>query len=155
MRARRRHATAFLSLGMALTGCGGTDDLYAARTSTLVVHDRGHDEWMFSPSQADEPMYLVFLPLARQGPTGEIEGQLIHSWEQSDDHRHWIIRLRTDVRWHDGVPVTAHDVEFTADLLMHPDVSPMSACVRAGRMIGKVGAAPVLGCGSATAESRW
>lgn len=121
--ARRRRATAFLSLGMALTGCGGTDDPYASRASTLVVHDMYHDEWMFSPAQADEPMYLMFLPLARQGSTGEIEGQLIHSWERSDDHRQWTIRLRTDVRWHDGVPVTAHDVKFTADLLMHPDVA--------------------------------
>jgi predicted transglutaminase-like cysteine proteinase len=31
-------------------------------------------------------------------------------------------RLRTDVHWHDGRPVTAHDVAFTMRLLAHPDV---------------------------------
>lgn len=108
-------------------GCGGVDDPRAARESTLVVHVPSSDEWLFGPSQADEPMYLVFLPLARQGPTGEIEGQLIRSWERSDDYRHWNIHLRTDVRWHDGVPVTAHDVAFTAELLMHPDVARIPA----------------------------
>ncbi|MGK2935108.1 MAG: ABC transporter substrate-binding protein, partial [Gemmatimonadaceae bacterium] len=30
--------------------------------------------------------------------------------------------IRTNVRWHDGAPVTAHDVKFTFDLIMHPDV---------------------------------
>lgn len=104
-------------------GCSGeTAGTSPGRASTLVVHVPASDEWLFGPSQADEAMHLVFLPLARQGPTGEIEGQLIRSWERSEDYRHWTIRLRTDVRWHDGVPVTAHDVAFTVDLLMHPDV---------------------------------
>ncbi len=125
-RPQRRVRTASLPLillGLVVSACGGVDGTPGARESTLVVHDMFHDEWMFGPAQADEPMYLVFLPLARQGPTGEIEGQLIRSWEHSDDYRHWTIRLRTDVRWHDGVPVTAHDVAFTAELLMHPDVA--------------------------------
>ena len=32
----------------------------------------------------------------------------------------WI--LSPDVRWHDGLPVTAHDIKFTFDLFNHPDV---------------------------------
>ena len=32
------------------------------------------------------------------------------------------IACRTDVRWSDGVPVTAGDVKFTLDLLNHPAV---------------------------------
>ncbi len=28
----------------------------------------------------------------------------------------WTFRLRSDVRWHDGVPVTAHDIKFSMDL---------------------------------------
>ncbi len=30
--------------------------------------------------------------------------------------------LRDDVRWHDGMPVTAADIKFTLDLLSHPNV---------------------------------
>jgi len=37
------------------------------------------------------------------------------------DFRIWSVRLREGIRWHDGVPVTAHDVKFTLDLLQHPD----------------------------------
>lgn len=94
-----------------------------SRSLTLIVHVPNADEWLFSPAQADEPIFLVFLPIVQQGREGGIEGRLARSWEHSDDYRHWTVHLRTDVRWHDGVPVTAHDVAFTADLLMHPDVA--------------------------------
>jgi peptide/nickel transport system substrate-binding protein len=67
--------------------------------------------------------YLMFLPLATQNERGELEGRLARSWEHSPDHREYTYHLRTDVRWDDGVPVTAHDVKFTLDLLSHPDAA--------------------------------
>jgi peptide/nickel transport system substrate-binding protein len=66
--------------------------------------------------------FLFSLPLATWDENGELEGRLATSWEHSDDYREWTYHLRTDVRWHDGNPVTAHDVKFTLDLLSHPDV---------------------------------
>ena len=66
--------------------------------------------------------FLVFLPLVALDERGELEGRLARRWEHSPDYRSWTIHLRTDVRWHDGVPVTAHDVKFTHDLFAHPDV---------------------------------
>jgi len=47
---------------------------------------------------------------------------LARSWENSRDGRLRTYHLRPDVHWHDGEPLTAHDVKFTADLLTHPDV---------------------------------
>ncbi len=61
--------------------------------------------------------FLTFLPLAKVDENGELEGHLARSWEHSADHREYTYHLRTDVRWDDGVPVTAHDVKFTLDLL--------------------------------------
>jgi len=66
--------------------------------------------------------FLTFLELATPNERGELEGRLAKSWEHSADYRDWTVHLRTDVRWHDGVPVTAHDVAFTVDLWNHPDV---------------------------------
>ena len=34
----------------------------------------------------------------------------------------WTVELRSDVRWHDGVPVPSADVAFTVALSKHPDV---------------------------------
>ena len=38
---------------------------------------------------------------------------LAHSWDISDDRLQYTFHLRDDVRWHDGKPFTAHDVETT------------------------------------------
>ena len=62
------------------------------------------------------PASLVFLPLVSRNEEGELEGRLARRWEHSPDYRIWTIHLRTDVRWHDGEPVSAHDIKFTLDL---------------------------------------
>jgi peptide/nickel transport system substrate-binding protein len=38
----------------------------------------------------------------------------------SEDGLNWRIRLRDDVRWHDGQPFTAEDVKFTIELITNP-----------------------------------
>ena len=65
--------------------------------------------------------FLLFLELATPDEDGVLQGRLARSWEHSN-YRDWTIHLRTDVLWHDGVPVTAHDIKFTVDLWNHPDV---------------------------------
>jgi len=45
--------------------------------------------------------------------TSEIEPHLAERWEVSDGGRVCTLFLRRGVRWHDGVPLTAHDVAFT------------------------------------------
>nr|WP_234632757.1 peptide ABC transporter substrate-binding protein [Agrobacterium vitis] len=39
----------------------------------------------------------------------------------SEDGLVWKIKLRKDVKWHDGTPFTAADVKFTFDLINNPD----------------------------------
>ncbi|MCY3646700.1 MAG: ABC transporter substrate-binding protein [Chloroflexi bacterium] len=59
--------------------------------------------------------------------TNEVEPLLAESWEASDDGLSWTFRLREDVRWHDGTPFTAHDVEFTFNQIIYNDDIPASA----------------------------
>lgn len=85
---------------------------------TMTVLIDGFD---LSELRRYEPKFLLFLPLVdRYGP--EIRPRLAESWEHSSDYRSWTYHLRRDVRWHDGVPVTAHDVAFSIELFSHPDV---------------------------------
>lgn len=79
------------------------------------------DSWDFR-FRDDSTQFLLFLPLVARGATGELEPRLAVSWEHSRDFRTWTVRIRDDVLWHDGQPVTAHDIAFTLDLLTHPDV---------------------------------
>lgn len=41
----------------------------------------------------------------------------------SADHRTYTYHLRSDARWHDGVPVTSRDARFTYDIIMDPKVN--------------------------------
>ncbi|MYH71842.1 MAG: hypothetical protein F4153_04600, partial [Acidimicrobiia bacterium] len=51
----------------------------------------------------------------------EIEPLLAQSWERSEDGLRWVFHLRDDVQWHDGTPLTAHDVEFTFNRVIYND----------------------------------
>jgi peptide/nickel transport system substrate-binding protein len=63
----------------------------------------------------------MFLSLTEIGPDLiSWAPQLAQSWEHSDDSLTVTFRLFPDARWHDGVPVTAHDVLFTHELHINP-----------------------------------
>jgi peptide/nickel transport system substrate-binding protein len=68
------------------------------------------------------PKLLVFLGLGAVNDKGKLVGRLAERWDHSEDYRTWTLYLRKNIRWHDGVPVTAHDIKFTIDLWKHPDV---------------------------------
>ncbi len=109
------------TLAFAAAGCGRRGDQARAKQSTITVLNEG-DEWVLGPEWDNPPKFLVFLPLVTRNAKGELEGRLAQSWQHSPDYRTWTVHLRNDVRWHDGVPVTAHDVKFTMDLLMNAGV---------------------------------
>lgn len=68
---------------------------------------------------------LVTPGLARRIITDEglaYEPALAESWTWTDDNLALTYRLRGDLSWDDGAPVTAGDVVFTYDLIADPDV---------------------------------
>ena len=112
-------ALCLMPLLVGAAACGRPGDPAYARGSTVVM--AVPDVEAVKPDDWDLDL-LTFLQLAKQNERGELEGQLAASWESTPDHREYTFHLRTGLRWNDGVPVTAHDVKFTLDLLGHPDV---------------------------------
>jgi peptide/nickel transport system substrate-binding protein len=100
-----------------VSSCTSPDkDRALDRPSTVIISSCCGDE-VLSPIHDMGAKFLVFLSLMTIDQHGELQGRLARSWSHSPDHREWTYHLRTDVRWHDGVPVTAHDVAFTIDLM--------------------------------------
>jgi len=112
----------FWLLGLLAAACGAPVDREQVRESTLSLAYCCGDR-VLNPMMDTNARMLVFLPLARYDEEGDLEGRLARRWEASADYREWTFHLRTDVQWHDGVPVTAHDVAFTIDLWAHPEVN--------------------------------
>lgn len=86
-------------------------------TLTIMHYSANVDTWQDFRMSV---LTLLFQPLMHVHD-GQIEGRLAKRREMSPDGRSWTYHLRTDARWHDGTPFTAHDVKFTIDLFQHPD----------------------------------
>ncbi|MEJ2320162.1 MAG: ABC transporter substrate-binding protein [Gemmatimonadales bacterium] len=121
VRSRRSAVILCGSLVLAAVACARDRDALVEDPDTYTALVWWAD-WGPRMSRDGVGKFLVFLELATPAEDGVLEGRLAKSWEHSSDYREWTIHLRTDVRWHDGVPVTAHDIEFTVDLWNHPEV---------------------------------
>ena len=103
-------------------GCGGNADRAVSRGSTVIIAHQGFNGRGLHPRLSDDERNLIFLPLMNVNQSGGLDGALAESWDYSPETGEVTYHLRTNVRWHDGVPVTAHDVKFSMDLMTHPDV---------------------------------
>ncbi len=54
--------------------------------------------------------------------TPHARAEYVQSWQASGDRMYDKVVLRGDITWSDGRPVTAHDVEFSFQAIMNPNV---------------------------------
>lgn len=121
-------------LALFVAACGGGDERRAvaldpnARTFTgapaggmaVVIPPEGREPDELNPltfesAPASQVVHLIFRALARRDSTlSGYQPDLAESWELRPDSTA-VIRLRPDVKWHDGRPVTAEDVVFTIE----------------------------------------
>jgi len=105
--------------------CRQSTDQLSDHESKVTVLYIGDERIFFQDYHGMEAAYLMFLPLvATEGDEyGEPRPVLAEHWEHSDDFRTWTFRLRKNLKWHDGVPVTAHDIKFTMDARQNPELT--------------------------------
>ncbi|CAN5888965.1 peptide-binding protein [soil metagenome] len=131
-----------LLLLASLAACGeGTGE---GRGGTVVVgmrSDFGGFNPITSSSAYDMELnnYALFTPLIQYDDNLNVRPYLAESWELQDDTA-VVFRLRQDVSWHDGQPVTAHDVEFTFNMAKNPE----SASIIGSAFIQEVASARVI-----------
>ncbi|MBP6005689.1 hypothetical protein KA531_02205 [Candidatus Saccharibacteria bacterium] len=65
--------------------------------------------------------HLIFSGLTRFSQYGKIEPDLATSWEIDPSGLVYTFHLRNDVKWHDGHPFSARDVDFTLTAIQNPD----------------------------------
>lgn len=91
----------------------------AGRRGATVMFASGADLQSINPLLTMHPLahqvqrYVLFTTLVRYDSAMNAEPYLARSWRWSSDHREVTFLLHGDVRWHDGTPTTAHDVEWT------------------------------------------
>lgn len=118
-----------LTVFVLAAGCGGPPSADDESTLRILY---ATDEGSLYPGSDDVPKHLFFLSFVGFESSGDSQcgsprPELADRWEHSPDWREWTLYLRKEVRWHDGVPVTAHDVKFTVELWAHPEVRHWAA----------------------------
>jgi peptide/nickel transport system substrate-binding protein len=71
---------------------------------------------------------LVFSGLFKYDNDNKLVGDLAESWQVDDKGSTYTIKLRPNLKWQDGKPLTASDVAFTYRTIQNPDAqSPFNA----------------------------
>ncbi|MEX2282428.1 MAG: ABC transporter substrate-binding protein [Gemmatimonadota bacterium] len=125
----RQRATRGISVGIVTTtlwlaACGGTDRPSSNGGGTVVVGIRsdlaGINPVTYTDQYTGEIInYALFTPLIQYDENLKVKPHLAESWELTADTG-VVFKLRNDVKWHDGQPVTVDDVKFTFDLAKDP-----------------------------------
>jgi peptide/nickel transport system substrate-binding protein len=98
----------------------------AARRGATVMFASGADLQSINPLLTNHPLarqvqrYVLLTTLARYDSLLVPRPYLARSWRWSADGRTLTFRLRTDVRWHDGIATTARDVVWTLQAAHDP-----------------------------------
>lgn len=73
---------------------------------------------------------LAFERLTTNDAEGRTQPRLLEGWSVADDGLTWVLRVRPDVRFQDGTPLTAQDVKRTFDTaIANPETRDLSACL--------------------------
>ncbi|MBR3180522.1 hypothetical protein IKF63_00360 [Candidatus Saccharibacteria bacterium] len=65
---------------------------------------------------------LLFLSLTASDASGHVGNVLARSVRSDESGKIWTVKLRDNLLWSDGVPLTNEDVIFTANLIKNPNV---------------------------------
>jgi peptide/nickel transport system substrate-binding protein len=110
-------------MAMVLTAACGNE---APRRGATVLFASGADLHSINPLLTDHPLarqvqrYVLLMTLARYDSALVPRPYLARAWHWSEGGRVLTFGLRTDVRWHDGVPTTARDVAWTLEAARDP-----------------------------------
>jgi peptide/nickel transport system substrate-binding protein len=107
----------------ALIGCGPE-----VRRGETVLFASGADLQSINPLLTIHPLarqvqrYMLLTTLVRYDDSLSPSPYLARAWQWSADRREVVFRLARGVRWHDGVPTTARDVQWTLEAARDPAV---------------------------------
>lgn len=88
----------------------------------MTLEPPGLDPTMNAASATGEVvLYNVFETLTKIQPDGSVQPLLAESWQASPDQKVWTLKLRQNVRFHNGEPFTAATVKYAFERAAAPD----------------------------------
>lgn len=74
---------------------------------------------------------IIYSSLMKRNSKGQIILDLAEDYSISEDRKNYEIRLKKDIKWHDGKPLNADDIIFTVQIIQNPDYkSPLRSSLQ-------------------------
>jgi len=80
---------------------------------------------------------LVYSGLVRFGTEGKLENNLAQSYEISEDGLTYTFKIKENITWHDGYPITADDIVFTIVTAQNEDYASTQRILWQGVEVSK------------------
>ena len=122
----KRFLVVLMLLSFLLVSCG-EQPAQNSLVYGLTLTPTGIDPHIDASSEMGIPLTSVYDPLVWLTPEGEFVAGLAEAWEVSADGLTYTFRLRDDVMFHDGTPLTADAVQFSFDRIADPDTMSQKA----------------------------
>jgi peptide/nickel transport system substrate-binding protein len=135
----RRFMTSWILLFVLLIGCvvAQTRALHSQYQELVPVPGGTYTEGILGSFSNANPLYainivdasvsrLLFAGLLNYDEHNKLKPDLADSWSVNAAGTVYTVRLKSDLKWHDGMPLTANDVAFTFRVAQNPDAhSPL------------------------------
>lgn len=134
IRSARRQIVGWLVLVGCLIAAVGLQLVWFQQTYLVKAAEVGgtYAEASLGPIDTLNPLYasssaevaashLMFSSLYSYDETGRLSGDLAQNIESDAEGKTYTVKLRPNVRWHDGALLTAKDVAFTVNLIKNPE----------------------------------
>jgi peptide/nickel transport system substrate-binding protein len=88
-----------------------------------------HRETTFAVIHPLRPFYSLLIKVNPENPDDPTDfvGDVATGWTESDDGKTYTFKLRKNVKFHDGTPMTSKDVKASLDKIMFPPEGVLSA----------------------------
>lgn len=111
-----------LTMTVLLAACGAPNDTGTKAEGSTLVYGSG-DYTRINPAMDEhgEINVLLFNGLTAHDGDNQVVPGLAESWDYDETTCTYTFHIRDGIRWHDGEPFTAKDVQFTIEAIMDPD----------------------------------
>ena len=118
-----------LTMTVLLAACGdkNTAEVKTEEGSTLVYGSGDYTRINPAMDEHGEINVLLFNGLTAHDGDNQVVPGLAESWDYDETTYTYTFHIRDGIRWHDGEPFTAKDVQFTIEAIMDPDNGPENA----------------------------
>ena len=112
-----------LTMTVLLAACGdkNTAEVKTEEETTLVYGSGDYTRINPAMDEHGEINILLFNGLTAHDGDNQVVPGLAESWDYDETNYTYTFHIRDGIRWHDGEPFTAKDVQFTIEAIMDPD----------------------------------